>query len=88
MNRNSLKKHLVEGPGHILQTTLEGHVTTLRDFGGVLRRPLDIFFFFWGGGASHNLMVTALGLCVKCLLYTHKTRGPNSVAHLNWTLYI
>ena len=35
-------------------------MTTLHDYGGVLGRPLDAFF--WD---SHNVMITALGSCVK-----------------------
>jgi hypothetical protein len=35
-------------------------MSTLHDFGGVLGRPLDAFFW-----ALTNLMVAALGSCVK-----------------------
>ena len=38
-----------------------GSVTTLHDFGGVLGRPLDAFYW----AESHNFMVTALGPYVK-----------------------
>ena len=50
-----------------------GSVTTLHEFGGVLGRPLDTFFW-----VSHNLMVTALGSCVK---------WPSNWTWCNPTLY-
>jgi hypothetical protein len=62
-----------------------GSVTTLHDFGGVLGRPLDTFLL-----GSHNLMVTALGLCVKWPL----TLGlgifviKNCICNSSRTLYI
>ena len=40
MNTNSLKYHLVEG-----SVSYGGSKTTLQDFGGVLGRPLDTFFW-------------------------------------------
>jgi hypothetical protein len=40
-----------------------GSVTTLHDFEGGLETALDTLF--WALTGSHNLMVTALGLCVK-----------------------
>jgi hypothetical protein len=46
-------------------------VTTLHDFGGVLGRPLDTFLL-----SSHNLMVTALGSCVKWPSASHFVCPP------------
>ena len=45
---------------HMTSHYTGGSVTTLHDFGGVLRWPLDTFLL-----GSHNFMVTALGSCVK-----------------------
>ena len=45
MNINSLKEHLVEGLVHMTSHYTRESVTTLPDFGGVLGRPLDTFFW-------------------------------------------
>ena len=45
MSRNSLKWHLVAGLVTYDFTLHLRSVTTLHDFGGVLRQPLDIFFW-------------------------------------------
>ena len=45
MNRDSLKQHLVEGLVTYDFTLHLGFVTTLHDFGGVLGRPLNTFFW-------------------------------------------
>ena len=60
MIRNSLKSHLVKGPVTYDFTLHKGLVTALHDFGGVLRRPLGHFLL-----GPHNVMVMALGSCVK-----------------------
>ena len=44
---------------HMISHYTWGSVTTLHDFGDVLGRPLDKFFW------AHNFMVTTPGLCVK-----------------------
>ena len=45
MNRNLLKYHLIEGQSHMTSHCTGGPVTTQCDFGGVLGRPLDTFFW-------------------------------------------
>ena len=52
---------------HMTSQYTWGSVTTLHDCGGVLGRPLDTFLL-----GSHNLMVTALGSCVKWPLESQK----------------
>jgi hypothetical protein len=46
MNRKTRKSIWFEGPSHMASHYTWGFVTTLHDFGGVLGRPLDTFF--WG----------------------------------------
>ena len=51
-------------------------MTTLHDFGGVSGRPLDTFYL-----GSHNFMVAAIGLCVKCSVKPYVTRPqPNAIS--------
>jgi hypothetical protein len=45
---------------HVTSHYTWGSVTTLHDFGGVLRQPLETLLL-----GCHNSMVTALGSCVK-----------------------
>ena len=61
MNRASIKEHLVEDPSHMISHYTLGHVTTLHDFGSVLRQASDTFL------CSHHFMVPTLGMCVIAL---------------------
>jgi hypothetical protein len=70
MDRNSLKKHLVEGPIHISSYYTQRPVTTLHDLEVVLRQPLDTSFGLsqFHGHTSWFVCEVALSVNLKLIL--------------------
>jgi hypothetical protein len=68
MDRNSLKKHLVEGPIHISSYYTQRPVTTLHDFGSGLKTTFGHFFWALTISWSHLLVRVWSGLSVNLTL--------------------